>query len=161
MAVVNRSLFDPTLVLYPEKRIMRSVFTIGIVVLLSAVACSEEDQTFSDKRSDKAEETAAVYRKNIQAEITTLKEHEWAGEYYEGDGLGVNVSLILAPKSGFLFEWHGCMGLYDRNYGAVTSDKGKIRLTFTFPNKRKGFQGIAQGFTPIVWGERKIGRAHV
>jgi hypothetical protein len=47
------------------------------------------------------------------------------------------------------------LGLYDRNYGAVTSDKGKLRLSFTFPNKRKGFQGIAEELIPIAWGDRK------
>ncbi|MEN6405273.1 MAG: hypothetical protein ABFC77_02260 [Thermoguttaceae bacterium] len=134
---------------------MKSLCTLGIVVLCLAVACSAEDRTFADKRSDKAEKTAAEYRKNIQAELKTLKTHEWAGEYYEGDGLGENVSLVLAPKSGFLFEWHGCMGLYDRNYGTVSVDKGIIHLAFTFPNERKGFQGIAPEFIPIAWGGRK------
>jgi hypothetical protein len=136
---------------------VKSLLTLGIVVLFSAVACSEPsaDRAHSDKHSDKAEKMVAAYRQNIQAEIKMLKTHEWAGEYYEGDGLGENVSLILAPKSGFLFEWHGCLGLYDRNYGAVTSDKGKLHLAFTFPNTREGFQGIAQEFIPIAWGERK------
>lgn len=133
---------------------MKSALTLGIVLLLSAAACSEENKMLADKHSDKAEKTAAEYRKNIQAELKTLKTHEWAGEYYEGDGLGENVSLLIAPKTGFLFEWHGCMGLYDRNYGAISVDKDVIHLAFTFPNERKGFQGIAQKFTPIAWGER-------
>ncbi|MEN6450205.1 MAG: hypothetical protein ABFC96_06925 [Thermoguttaceae bacterium] len=134
---------------------MRRFFLL--VVACSAVTCSgtDADRVYSDKISEKAEKTAATFRKSIEAEIKTLKKHDWAGQYYEGDGLGVNVSLGLAPKSGFLFEWHGCMGLYDRNYGAVSFDKGKIHLSCTLPNKRKGFQGIAEEFTPIAWGERK------
>lgn len=134
---------------------MKSLCTLGIVVLFLTAIYAEEDQTFADKHSEKAEKTAAEYRKSIQAELKALKNHEWAGEYHEGDGLGVNVSLILAPKSGFLFEWHGCLGLYDRNYGTVSVDKGMIHLAFTFPNKRKGFQGIAPEFILIAWGERK------
>jgi len=80
---------------------------------------------------------------------------EWAGEYYYGDGLGANIYLILAPQSGYLFEWHGCGGLYDRNYGTVTWDKSSLRLSFTFPNRADGFLGIAEQFIPIPWGDRK------
>jgi hypothetical protein len=135
---------------------MNRLSLLAVAVLCSAVASrgANTDQDNSAKRSDEAEKTAASYRENIQAEIKTLKTHEWAGKYYEGDGLGVNVSLILAPKSGFLFEWHGCLGLYDRNYGAVSLNKDKVHLAFTLPNKRQGFQGIAQKLTPIAWGER-------
>ena len=63
--------------------------------------------------------------------------------------------LDLAPKSGYVFEWHGCMGLYDRNYGAVTWTKDRLRLSFTLPNKREGFQGIDEKFIPVAWGDRK------
>jgi hypothetical protein len=107
------------------------------------------------KHSETAENAAKHLRARLQAEIKTLGNHDWAGEYYHGDGLGVNVSLLLAPNSGYLFEWHGCLGLYDRNYGSVTCDKGRIRLSFTYKNKRKGFQGIANEFVPVTWGERK------
>lgn len=112
------------------------------------------DQGDLDKHSAQAETTAKTLRLQIREEIKTLGNHAWAGEYYFGDGLGVNVSLILAPKAGYLFEWHGCMGLYDRNYGAITWAKGRLRLSFTFPNKREGFQGIAGEFVPIAWGDR-------
>jgi hypothetical protein len=113
------------------------------------------DRSDSDKHSAQAETTAKTLRLQIREEIKTLGNHVWAGEYYFGDGLGVNVSLIIAPKSGYLFEWHGCMGLYDRNYGAVTCIKGRLRLSFTFPNKRQGFEGIAEELVPIAWGDRK------
>jgi hypothetical protein len=66
----------------------------------------------------------------------------------------VNISLIIAPKSGYLFEWHGCLGLYDRNFGAVTNMNGRLRLSFSFENHRKGFQGIAEEFIPVKWGKR-------
>jgi hypothetical protein len=108
-----------------------------------------------DKHSKQAEETAKKLRRQIEEEIKTLGNHPWAGDYYFGDGMGVNVLLILAPKSGYLFEWHGCMGLYDRNYGAVTEIKGRLRLSFTFANKPKGFMGIAEQFIPVSWGDRK------
>jgi hypothetical protein len=82
------------------------------------------DQGDLDKRSERAEKTADALRQQVREEIKSLGHHVWAGEYYFGDGLGVNVSLILAPKFGYVFEWRGCLGLYDRNYGAVTSTKG-------------------------------------
>jgi hypothetical protein len=82
------------------------------------------------------------------------KSKAWAGEYYKGDGKGENVSLALAPQTGYVFEWHGCLGVYDRNYGGVSVVDGKIRLSFTFPNERHGFQGIASEFVPVSWGPR-------
>jgi hypothetical protein len=67
----------------------------------------------------------------------------------------VNVSLALAPESGFVFSWHGCLGLYDLNYGEVASTNGTVRLLFRYPNDRKGFQGIAPELLPVRWGERR------
>jgi hypothetical protein len=136
---------------------MKSLCVLAIAALLSslAYASDSDDRDYSAKTSKQAEATAATLRGKIREEIKTLGDHPWAGEYYEGDGSGVNVLLILAPKSGYVFEWHGCLGLYDRNYGAVTSAKGKLHLSFTFPNKQKGFQGIAEEFTPVAWGTRK------
>lgn len=107
------------------------------------------------KLSASAESTARSKQQAILAEIKKLKSHEWAGEYYAGDGLGVNTSVVIAPKSGYVFEWHGCLGLYDRNYGSVTWTNDQIRLSFTFANQRKGFQGIAPELIPISWGARR------
>ena len=45
--------------------------------------------------------------------------------------------------------------MYDRNYGAVTWEKRRLRLSFTFANKREGFHGIAEEFIPVAWGDRK------
>jgi hypothetical protein len=151
---------------------MKKIFLCAVALFLAAVAQSNSaepksetkstketvenvDQADTDKHSAQAETMAKMLRGQIRNEIKTLGNHAWAGEYYHGDGLGVNVSLILAPKAGYVFEWHGCMGLYDRNYGAVTWATGRLRLSFTFPNKREGFQGIAGEFVPIAWGDRK------
>jgi hypothetical protein len=106
------------------------------------------------KFSTKSKKASEARRKLIDQELGTLKEHPWAGRYYYGDGLGVNVALSLAPKSGFVFTWNGCLGLYDLNYGEVAEADGRLRLVFTFPNEREGFQGIAPELLPIVWGER-------
>jgi hypothetical protein len=111
---------------------------------------SEDDGKFS--KESKA--TSEKKKRLISQELSSLKGHPWAGKYYYGDGLGVNVDLSLAPNSGFVFTWNGCLGLYDLNYGDVVEADGKIRLVLKFPNDRQGFQGIAAELTPVVWGER-------
>jgi hypothetical protein len=129
------------------RTIFVAAFAFGVI---TAPAQERDDPKFSKQ----AESKAKNLKQQIQAEIGQLKDHEWAGEYREGDGLGVNISLIIAPKSGYLFEWHGCLGLYDRNYGAVTNVNGRLRLSFTFENPQKGFHGIAEEFIPVKWGRR-------
>lgn len=108
-----------------------------------------------DKFSPKAAEDEAARRDRINAELRKLPDHAWAGTYSFGDGLGVNVSLTLCPTSGFVFNWHGCLGLYDRNYGDVTRKGETLALGFTHPNVRKGFQGLAPELIPVAWGERR------
>jgi len=131
---------------------MRALIQICLTLLVASGAGAAD--RIPAKQSAAAERTAKRMREKILAEVKRLGEHEWAGEYYAGDGLGVNTSVAMAPNSGFVFEWHGCLGLYDRNYGAVTWTNGRIRLSFTFENQRNGFQGIAQEFIPISWGSR-------
>ena len=107
-----------------------------------------------EKLSERANREAAQRKSQITSEIETLQNHDWAGSYYKGDGLGENVSLMLSPTNGYLFEWHGCMGLYDRNYGSIKQQNDRLQLTFTFPNTQRGFQGIAEQFVLVSWGTR-------
>ena len=128
--------------------------TLRILLILSLVcttACVEENPKYSAKADARVQQL----RKKIEEEVSTLKLDQWAGHYYFGDGLGVNVSLNITPKAGFVFEWHGCLGLYDRNYGKVHEKDNEIHLTFELENKREGFQGISPAFLPIKWGERR------
>src|SRR5437764_903929 len=55
----------------------------------------------------------------IKAELARLSDHEWAGTYFEGDGLGVNIALQIAPDGGVSETWHGCLGPYGANQGDV------------------------------------------
>jgi len=133
---------------------------IGSSVLIVGVACFlQVPRQFAGEKdvkkfSKKSEANLEAKRALIQQELQTLKAHPWAGEYYYGDGLGVNVDLSLAPKSGFAFTWNGCLGLYDLNYGDVVETDGRIRLVLRLPNESEGFRGIAPEFIPVVWGER-------
>jgi hypothetical protein len=98
----------------------------------------EPDEKFSKASIAASEEQT----KKIQLEPRHFKNHDWAGEYFFGDGLGVNVSLDLAPDSGFVYRWHGWLGLYDLNYGAVKFSDGIVKLRFGFPNERAGSLGV-------------------
>lgn len=77
-----------------------------------------------------------------------------AGEYYYGDGLGVNCSLTITQEGRFSFKWQGCLGVYDQNLGEAKIVTGHLILTPERPNVRKSFQGTATDFIPIRWGER-------
>ncbi len=67
----------------------------------------------------------------VEAEITRLgPEHAWAGRYYEGDGLGSNTTIWVAPDSGCLAVYTGCLGLYGANWGKVEAHG--LRLTLVF-----------------------------
>jgi len=106
------------------------------------------------KLSPAARASADKREERIKNEIGRIGEHEWAGQYYYGDGLGINVALSVAPESGFVFSWHGCLGLYDLNYGNVRFENGLLELIFSYRNERRGFAGIAPELYPVRWGDR-------
>lgn len=108
-----------------------------------------------EKFLEKADNTAEQLRKALTEEIQSLGSDAWAGEYYYGDGLGANIRVWIAPKTGFLYEWHGCMGLYDRNYGFVsTTSNGNVRLAPTLDKANGGFKALAEEYMPVLWSER-------
>jgi hypothetical protein len=131
------------------------VSCVAAILAISGQIVFGSDEQFAIRFSEESGTVARASLRAITDEITTLNNHEWAGQYFFGDGRGVNVSLAIAPKSGFVFTWRGRWGLYDRNYGAVTSKKDTIRLTFKFENKRDGFRGLAEELFPVVWGDRR------
>lgn len=131
----------------------RSIFAVLFIFLAISRVRSQTNEP-SDKFSQAAQAASEARTSRIRKELRKLKNHEWAGEYYYGDGLGVNVSLALAPENGFVFTWHGCLGLYDLNYGKVIFENGAIKLAFTYPNKQEGGEGISPELLPVHWGKR-------
>jgi hypothetical protein len=129
----------------------RPYLWLGIVLLVAGTAFGRQYQ--DEALSERAQKIADKKRKEILVEASRLRDHVWAGSYYEGDGLGANISVAIAPHSGYVFEWHGCLGLYGLNYGAVTWTNGRIELSFTYQNQR-GFGGIAPEFIPVSWRSR-------
>jgi hypothetical protein len=124
----------------------------GLLFLMAGV---QDDPETKAKFTPEAEQAESALRSKITAELKTLGDHPWAGSYYQGDGRGVNQRIILSPKAGFVFTWHGCLGLYDRNFGDVRQENDTLTLKLAYPNSRKGFQGIASDLVLIRWGERR------
>lgn len=126
---------------------------IIILMLLPVAASAASDSLMEKKQSKEAEAKIASLRAAIDREAAQFGEEHWAGNYYEGDGMGANISLAIAPKAGFAYEWHGCLGLYDRNYGPVTDRDGVLLLESMLPNEEKGFR-ISDQLIPVRWGKR-------
>lgn len=90
----------------------------------------------------------------VQTELSALHgQHAWAGEYYKGDGLGMNVRVLIAPSAGVSSTWHGCTGLYAQNEGelAMQAD-GSLKLNYAHPTGET-FKLPTQ-LRPVRWGER-------
>jgi len=124
---------------------------LAILVILASLSAQESrnDKRFSKSASAGFQARTAA----IAQELQEGNQPEWAGEYYYGDGLGVNVTLKLSSQD-FVFSWDGCLGRYDQNYGEVTFEDGTVKLAPKHPNNRVGFQGIDVELFPVVWGER-------
>ena len=91
---------------------------------------------------------------NVQSPPTMLSpSREIAGEYYLGDGLGVNCYLTLV-EGRFNFKWTGCLGVYDRNTGTWELQGDVVLLKPEKPNKCEGFKGMNLRFIPVKWGQR-------
>ena len=91
-----------------------------------------------------------------QAKTPTAKPtpKEVAGDYYFGDGLGVNCGLKLTQDGKFSFKWTGCLGVYDQNSGPYHFEGDELVLDPTKTNDRDGFRGTATRFYPVHWGKR-------
>lgn len=54
-----------------------------------------------------------------------------SGEYYQGDGLGYNVSIILNANGTYSSEWQGCLGSYGSGWGTWTATDSLVTLSPT------------------------------
>jgi hypothetical protein len=93
----------------------------------------------------------------IDAELKQLDgKHPWAGHYFWGDGLGANLSLLIADQTGFAIAWHGCLGLYGANEGLIQRGKdGRLILDFRWRNDPDEFGNFPKELIPVRWGERR------
>src|SRR4030095_1837931 len=104
-----------------RQRAMRNRRSLLLLAFISSLALSLAQTGGSGPSGLQPDGTPLVSERGrrIRAELLNLPKHAWAGDYYRGDGLGVNVSLLIAPEAGFVFTWDGCLGRYDWNYGNV------------------------------------------
>lgn len=128
-----------------------AIALVAIVAVPSAVGLG-----LAEDKGDTAPDEAKVEQQRVQIhkEIATIQRHPWAGEYYEGDGLGANIRMSLAPNAGVAATWHGCMGLYGANRGKVMMRDGELRFEYEQPN-RQGFGGFPDALRPVRWGARR------
>jgi hypothetical protein len=96
----------------------------------------------------------------IEKEIAELDDHPWAGAYSilgapNGSGALTSTLVTLAPRSGFAFVDRGCMGVYDRDFGAVIpTERGSLKLDFTYGSGERFYRHFEEEFVPISWGDR-------
>lgn len=128
-----------------------AIALVAIVAVPTAVGLG-----LAEDKGDTAPDEAKVEQQRvlIRKEIATIQQHPWAGEYYEGDGLGANIRMSLAPGTGVAATWHGCMGMYGANRGKVVLHDGELRFEYEQPN-RQGFGGFPDALRPVRWGERR------
>jgi hypothetical protein len=80
---------------------------------------------------------------------------EWAGDYYEGDGLGENVSVTLAPKAGIAFLNYGCLGLYGGDHGEIVEAfPDGLRLKLAFGDARNSF--LSERIYFVKWDTQRF-----
>lgn len=125
-----------------------TIVALGVTGLVPFVLGASLDQPPPDG------EAATRQRDAIRHELSSLGAHPWAGEYYEGDGLGANISLTLAPKTGVAATWTGCLGLYGANRGRIVEHAGRLQFGFEAPNAR-GFGGFPDEVVPVAWSGRR------
>jgi len=82
------------------------------------------------------------------------KINDVVGNYYFGDGLGVNCRLELKEDSTFHFTWRGCLGVYDENEGAYNREGNLVVLIPNRPHRHDVNIGVATRFHPVTWGDR-------
>jgi len=70
-----------------------------------------------------------------------------AGEYYQGDGLGANLTLAVKPAGSFSFQAAGCLRTYTDINAKALMRNGMLVLG-------NGRAGSESRFLPIRWGDR-------
>ena len=82
---------------------------------------------------------------------------EWAGQYYCGDGTGMNVRIAIAPRGGMTYAWTGCLGLYEFNYGQIVeATRDSILVRLELPIDPEGFLFISERLYFVRWGEHRF-----
>ena len=76
------------------------------------------------------------------------------GEYYSGDGLGMNWTFKVTDAGRFEFAWHGCLGLYDSNEGKLAVDGRWVTLAPEKPRDNGFARQLPLRWLYLRWGQR-------
>jgi hypothetical protein len=130
---------------------------LAVIVASSAIAENSAQEKDRVKAEMEAEAAANLKREAVLAELKRLGAHDWAGDYYAGDGTGMNVSLTLAPDSGYVFEWRSCLDVFVRDSGPAIWKDGHVHLSFTESSRKllPAVDFIAPELISIPWGVRR------
>jgi len=128
---------------------MKHVFCVAIVLLMCTGSVLAEQE---EKLSEENRAIVEAKRQKIKEEITQLKDHPWAGEYYYGSS--GNLNLTLAPENGFTMIADHPWGLLHLDHGTVDWDGNHIKLNYTFDVESGYINDEAIKRKPIRWGER-------
>lgn len=75
--------------------------------------------------------------------------HPWAGDYYEGDGLGSNNSLLIAPSGEYSFESHGCTSFGPTEEGKIRQEGDILHFDGDKTSEMAG-----RAYRVVPWGKR-------
>ncbi|MDI9239153.1 hypothetical protein QLQ15_09545 [Lysobacter sp. LF1] len=131
-------------------------FVLVVAVAAATLTCpSVRAGSESGRKLDDVQALVEARQQAVDAELKQLGPHAWAGEYYEGDGLGSNTTLSLAPRSGVAATLRGCLGLYRANLGSIESaSQGLLRFRFDVP-RDAGTLGFPEELQLVRWGARR------
>jgi len=157
---------------------MKFSWAFGLLGAATFCGCSETQSSISpppqqnveaSTPSDSARHVAQTAGIGIESRPATLKRlptvddagqlvhrspssilKEFAGKYYKGDGLGLNLSLTMQPSGQFSLVLSGCMGVYEQDAGTIELRDG----IFILHTQAVGTGFDKQQLLPIRWGER-------
>ena len=126
------------------KAIIGKIVLILLIIAMWATGCSRSYSSYTpDSGCSGISETKKA------------NDHLWAGDYYKGDGLGMNIYLSLSEKGKFEYQWYGCLGLYDSNFGNVTYEDGKLDFDCQeYRLKSLNFIDTGVKFVLVKWDQR-------
>ena len=124
---------------------------LGLALLMSGCTSSLGRPPMGQSPLQESQSQAAPDAKKPKL---LFEERDLAGVYYQGDGLGTNLVLVLAEDHRVGFAWYGCLGGGDKNGGTWSLDGDVVVLRLAEPDGPEGLRRIDARFVPVKWGER-------
>ena len=111
---------------------------------------AEQNVSVVEIAEDPREPEVTAALASIHTENKSSAVPAWAGEYYCGDGLDMNLVLALAPQAGMAYQSHGCLGLYEQNLGSVVESDSEIKVKWKYHDE--GALHRVDHYIHVRWG---------